>query len=228
MAERPLKKGASGLPRQFSSTDVLGAGGLDIGDAGTHIIDKSGDDIQFTDVTVGTETPDSLRSKVRVSPNDTTPSNLITKLVAGLGISVTEVDDGAAETISIAANGGDFGTEFNFNEDEAEESTNSTTYIEKLKLTTTNIPAGDYVFEWYFEAKTPAGSGKAMDVRVQVDDVTTSFESSQVDTRDFWVGRSGFDFVTLTAGVHEIDMDYRKSTATANIRRARILGWRIA
>lgn len=106
MAERPLKKSsASGLPRQFNaSVDEVAAKGLDIEDLGTHKVDRDGTSLRFTDPTVGTETPDSLRSKVRVSANDSTPGNLSEKLVAGTGINIVEVNDSGDEDLRIETN----------------------------------------------------------------------------------------------------------------------------
>ena len=41
-------------------------------------------------------------------------------------------------------------------------------------------------------------------------------------SEDYFKPFSGFKQVTLTSGVHESDIDYRKLGGTAKIRRARI------
>ncbi len=165
---------------------------------------------------------------VAVSDNDDCPSTLVDKVVAGLGITLDELNDGGNETLAIINNSGNFGTEFQFAEDEAEESTTSTTFVEKLKLTTSSVPAGDYVFYWYYEAKTDSGSTKRMNVRVQLNDSSVLSENVIVDTRAEWAQFSGFDFVALATGVHTLDIDFKKNSGAANIRRARLIGWRIS
>lgn len=107
MATRPLKKNATGLPRQFNvSVDELAAKGLDIEDLGTHRIIRVGQDITLLDPTVGSITVDLLRSYMRVSANDTTPDYLLSKLATGGTITVTEQNDGLAETVEIRNNFG--------------------------------------------------------------------------------------------------------------------------
>jgi ribosomal protein L20A (L18A) len=41
-------------------------------------------------------------------------------------------------------------------------------------------------------------------------------------SEDYFKPFSGFKQVTLTSGVHEIDIDYKRYGGTAKIRRARI------
>lgn len=83
--------------------DYLAAKGIAFENLDTHLVDRVGNDIRFTDPAVGTETVDGARSKVRVSSNDTTPGNLLTKLVGGAGIALTELNDGGIETLEISS-----------------------------------------------------------------------------------------------------------------------------
>lgn len=211
------------------SEDYVAAKGLALENLDTYLIDRSGNDIQFTDPTVGTKSVDSVRSTARVSANDTTPSFLFSKLVPGIGISLSELNDGANETLSIINNSGNFGDVFTFNESESESSTTSSLYQEKLKLTTPSLDAGSYYLSWYYEVKTDTGSNKTLITQVQRDDTEVLSESDHIDTRGNFQGAAGFDFLTLTAGVHFFDIDYKVgTTTTATIKRARMIIWRIA
>ena len=107
-------------------------------------------------------------------------------------------------------------------EENAETSTTSTTYVEKLSLTTQSLPQGDYRISWNYEAKNPNGNAKTMEVRVQIDNSLTVTEEIVQDTKNQWTLRSGFIQRINLAGVHTIDIDYREVNAEASIRNARI------
>lgn len=103
---RPLKKGVNGLPRQFqANVDEAIVKGIDLEGLGTHKVDRAANNIQFTDPTVGTKSVDQVQSTAKVSSNDTTPGNLSTKLVAGSGITLSELNDGGNETFEIKTSG---------------------------------------------------------------------------------------------------------------------------
>ncbi len=59
---------------------------------------------------------------------------------------------------------------------------------------------------------------------VELDDTTTiaETEDDRHHSEDYFKPFSGFKQVTLTSGVHEIDIDYKRDGGTAKIRRARI------
>jgi hypothetical protein len=94
------------LPTELDPTeDYVSTKGVAFEELDTHLIDRSGSDIQFTDPTVGTKSVDDVQSTVRVSANDTTPSTLLSKLAAGALITITETNDGGNETITLGAQG---------------------------------------------------------------------------------------------------------------------------
>lgn len=67
-AERPLKKGATGNPRQFNlSIDLVAAKGLDVEGLGTHVIDRVGDDLRLSDPENGVQTLSKLRDRRLIS-----------------------------------------------------------------------------------------------------------------------------------------------------------------
>jgi hypothetical protein len=65
-------------------------------------------------------------------------------------------------------------------------------------------------------------------MQCQVDDATTIAEFSDKTRYDFGAA-AGFAKVTLSTGVHNIDIDYRATAAAypVEIRRARIMLWKV-
>lgn len=117
-------------------------------------------------------------------------------------------------------------------EDLTQSQTNSTTFVEKLKLTTDSVEAGTYriglSYNWSHEVNDTNSR-----VRVQLDDTTDIFtmESEPQDAGlDQMLPRSGFAYVVLTSGVHEIDIDFATENGadTVYIRDARLEFWRIS
>ena len=106
---------------------------------------------------------------------------------------------------------------------EAESTTTSLTFVQKLRLTTSSLAAGDYRIGYSMEI-TNSNKKQRTEVRVQVDDTTTIAEgvNAALNQHDDYVMVSGFAVVTLTAGTHNIDIDYRALSNTAKIRRARL------
>lgn len=115
-------------------------------------------------------------------------------------------------------------SEFNYAEDESTSSTTSGTYQQKLRLTTGSLVGGNYFIQWHYEGYT---SDIDANFRVQVDDTTTisEIEHVSVDEGDkhYWSSFSGIKRINLSAGVHNIDIDYNDDGGgSAQIRRARI------
>jgi len=142
------------------------------------------------------------------------------------------VADNVQEAIEEAAAGGGgaiFGTGFQYAESEGESSTTSTSYQEKLNLTTPSLGAGTYRVGWYYEWKFSNGNFEFKN-RVQVDDAIT-LKETETTPRSVgdWQGAAGFDYVVLAAGTHNIDLDYcsSKKNKTARIRKARLEIWRV-
>jgi len=106
--------------------------------------------------------------------------------------------------------------------------TTSTSWREVLSLNTPSLPAGDYLIMWYYEWQYKHGSFYFKG-RVQVDDADIVMDHYQQPANVYdWPDRSGFKRVTLTTGVHNIDIDYcgTKSGKTAKIRNIRLELWR--
>lgn len=122
-----------------------------------------------------------------------------------------------------------FGTQNTSAESLGVSSTTSTSYIQKLKLTTPSIPAGNYMINWSADLGN-SSTKVASKMQVQVDD-TTTLAGSQIDFTESngYAMQAGHAIVALTAAVHTIDIDYSiLSAGTANIRNARLTIWRIS
>jgi hypothetical protein len=107
-------------------------------------------------------------------------------------------------------------------EDDTESTTLSASYVEKLKLTTADLAAGDYRIGYSLELGND--NKRRSEFRVQLDDTTTLAEAGtpQMREKNEYLAYSGFVVVTLAAGVHTIDVDFRQVEDTALIRRVRL------
>jgi len=109
--------------------------------------------------------------------------------------------------------------------------TTSTTYQQKLRLSTGPIEAGTYRVGWMYDWQITSTNSN-FDGRVQLND-TTLLMAHLEEAQDSATGQrhqvSGFAYVTLTAATHNIDIDYRTSNAaaTARIQNARLEIWRV-
>jgi len=110
-----------------------------------------------------------------------------------------------------------------YGESDGESSTTSTAFQPKLKLTITNMAAGDYLVSYSAEIKT-VDSG-VVRTQIQIDDTTVigtpEYSGSNPVERN---GVSGFKKVTLTAASHDFDIDFKtkNSGEDSKIRNARI------
>lgn len=227
--KRPLKKNtASGLPRQFNvSEDLVGAAGLDIEALGTHTITKDGNDIKVVDPNIGTKTLKNLESTVRISSNDSTAADLISKLVAGSGIQLTELNDAGNETLEISLATLTPPEKFT---DEGKDSTTSNGWVSKISVTTSNLPAGDYLL--FHQAEIgQTDEGKRAGYRVQVDGTSICDVRDGLSVDDQYLIRSGHYYIDdHPGGTIDLDMDYGQTDdgGTMFIRDARITIIRVA
>lgn len=122
-----------------------------------------------------------------------------------------------------------FGTEFSQASSDSESTTTSTSFQQKLRLTTASLPSGTYRIGWFYEW----GMSSLTDFRsqVQINDATTCMEGFEeaVDAgADQYFPRGGHYYHT-GSGVLNIDLDYcQNGGGTARIRRARLEIWRVS
>ena len=110
-------------------------------------------------------------------------------------------------------------------ESAAESTTTSLTYVQKLRMTTPVLAAGDYRIGYSAELASTDRNGP-VHVMVEIDDTTIVAEavSPKVQVASAYVMVSGFAVQTLTAAVHTIDVEYHSADVadTAKIRRVRL------
>jgi len=132
-----------------------------------------------------------------------------------------------------------FGGEYHSAESEILSTTNSSSWIQKLKLTTISIPAGTYRIGWSYQWNHDRTKND-FEGQVQIDDVITIMFHKQEPKDSSGSGGSsgtdqafqlaGFKNIILTSGIHNIDIDYRTSSAgdESSIWSARLELWRIS
>jgi hypothetical protein len=118
-----------------------------------------------------------------------------------------------------------FGAEYQTAASEGESTTTGDTPLQKVKLTTTALPAGTYHLEYSFEGEDDGGDCA---VRVQIDDTTTIAECEKADKYRM----NGGQWDGALSGVTEIDVDFWQGKAgdpgVCRIRRTRLAIWRVA
>lgn len=137
---------------------------------------------------------------------------------------VTSASSGAAPTPI-------FGAGFQESSSLGLSSTNSTTYQNKVTLTTGSLDAGTYRIGWSY-AWSFSSTGDDFRGRVLMDGVTIMSHSQEPkDPGTDQVHRvSGFEYFPLSAGVHTFNLQYASSDAadTSWIQRARLEIWRVS
>lgn len=121
---------------------------------------------------------------------------------------------------------GVFGSEFQEISDDTTSSTTSSTYQQKLRLTTADLPVGKYRIGWQFSVFVDATGD--VTAKVILDDVTDLDRHSIDNSTDDYNSNGGFSYHSSFSGVHTIDIVYKANSGTALIRYARIEIWRIS
>jgi hypothetical protein len=122
-----------------------------------------------------------------------------------------------------------FGQNFQSASSEAESSTTATTYQQKLRLNTPDLPDGTYRIGWFYEYRSNTVTRQFYG-RVQINDtLTTSLIISEPKDAINYISESGM-YYYVGSGITTIDLDYRISDNAdlAFIRRARLEIWRVA
>ena len=181
----------------------------------------------------------------RVKLAETTPAGIITPPTGFVAIYARSTDkhiiikdDTGFEQDITAIMAPVYGTQFQSAASEASEVTTLDTPVEKLKLTTSNLPAGTYKIEWNYEWSHNAGADDFIG-QVELDD-TDQLAFHRQEPKDVAGAGpggtdqshpvSGFAIRTLTAGIHTIDIDYYSSVAgvQSEIKNARLTIFRVS
>jgi len=143
----------------------------------------------------------------------------------GSPVTVTDGGSGVATITMI------FGQFFSQSSSDAESTTTSATYQQKLRHTVSGLVAGTYRLGWYAEGRINSTSAD-FEFRIQQDDTTTLAEiNNESQDAASYKSYSGFVYLTLSASTtYNFDMDYASEAAgtTAYIRRARFDFWRVS
>jgi hypothetical protein len=127
-----------------------------------------------------------------------------------------------------------FGTYFNEASSETDSSTTSTSWSQKVRLTTSALPAGKYRIGWSYNIRQSNTSYSAQ-ARVQIND-TGTVHNYMLEPKDGTSNEEdavgGFYYYTVSTGGTTLDIDLDFSTensgGTTTIRRARLEFWRVS
>jgi len=156
---------------------------------------------------------------------------------AGLVLGVIKLETGPkgdkGDTGPQGPAGSIFGQEFQEASSLGQSSHNLTSYEQKLRLTTGDLPEGTYRIGWSYRWRMSHNDNKDFKARIQINDSTTIMEHQQEvqDTSYDQKHRcSGFYYAELS-GVKNIDLDFcigcYNYQATAYIEDARLEIWRV-
>lgn len=118
-------------------------------------------------------------------------------------------------------------------EADAPSSTPLSAFVEAFKLTTSNLPAGDYLISWFYEVKNTTTNGITR-TRVQLDDSAVEADLAFADvpipvSSTSEVAVAGYKKVSLGSGVHTVDIDFFPFTGSVGrVLRKRINIRRVA
>ena len=150
-----------------------------------------------------------------------------------VGMNATDAGGGQANIQNV------YGSNYTYAESLTVTTTNSTSFQEKLKLTTASLPVGTYRIGWSFQWNHD-NTGNDFLGRIQMDD-TTTLGNYQIEPKDSAgtfsttgtnqkFGLAGFAQVALTTGVHFFDIDFATENASdeSSIWNARLEFWRVS
>ncbi len=122
-----------------------------------------------------------------------------------------------------------FGSEYQFEVDESESTTSSTTFQNKLTLTTPVIPAGNYRGEITFEVTNDSGD-KPVVTQVTLDGTPFNESFYAPKFADEYIVKTSFSNQALTNDIHDIEVNFRATSegGTAKIRNTRIEIFRVS
>jgi len=122
-----------------------------------------------------------------------------------------------------------FGADYQYEKSEAESTTTSETFQNKVTLTTPSLPAGDYRLSWTAQITNDSGD-KPVEVQITLDSNQIDFTFYAPKFEDEFFKVTGFCTETLLAGSSVLEMDFRATDegGTAKIKGARLELFRVA
>ena len=142
-------------------------------------------------------------------------------------LGLTATDAGSGE-VNVSFDGLEAATEYYYAESEAVSSTTSTQFQQKLRLTTGSLSGGDYRINWSYAYST-TNNNRDMAVQIEIDDTTVIHDINPDGRSNNYAQSGGFKLVTITSGIHTIDLDFRRvGNTTARLRHARLDIWKVS
>lgn len=166
----------------------------------------------------------SAGSSIKLQGIITDGSNIET--TGGSGLTILRLEPLSVSVSGLVA----FGTEFNYVSSSSVSSSNSIAYVQKIRLTTDNIPQGTYRIGFYYIWSLDS-TNRNFSIRVQIDDSLVIHEvTNSISQIDQDSSHSGFVIIPLSSGVHTIDLDFKvaNNNTVATISNTRIEMWRIS
>jgi len=122
-----------------------------------------------------------------------------------------------------------FGSQYQFESDESVSTTSSTTFQNKLTLTTPVIPEGFYRAEVTFEVTNSSGD-KPVVIEAVLDNEQFSETLYAPKFENEYILKTSFAAKELSHDTHEIELNFRSTSegGTAKIRKARIEIFRVS
>ena len=108
-----------------------------------------------------------------------------------------------------------------YNEDDTESTTVSTTFVNKLSHILNVAVAGDYFIQWHF-ALANSNVDKVSEVQVTLEGTQIGVCETSAKPANLYSCVSGFKRSSLAVGAHTINIDYRAVNNTAKIKAARL------
>jgi hypothetical protein len=224
--DSPYALGDAGVIADASSGDVTVNLPAAAGSAGaTVMVYKTGASGTVTVDAASTELIDEAETKTLTADGDCALLQCDGAAWTTVTTAVPQVGADAATTAAV------WGSQFQQAASDSEVTTTSTTYVQKLRLTTGDLPAGTYRIAWYYEYQQLSttydflgcvrinGTTTAQEIRVEPSD----------DASTQWHPCGGV-YYHACSGVQDIDIEYARSSSsggTSGIRRARLEIWRV-
>jgi len=139
---------------------------------------------------------------------------------------ILDTEDGSDNTSLLEGIYSIFGSNYQYISSESESSTTSSTWQQKLRLTTSDL-LGTYRVTWYGEI-TNSSDKEESGFRVSVNGSVVSQVYIEPENKNEFLSQSGF-YVSELTGVTNIDIDFNEySKGTSTIRRCRLEIMRIS
>jgi len=123
-----------------------------------------------------------------------------------------------------------FGTQWNYNESTDESSSSNDTWIQKVRLTLSSLPLGDYLVLFALVARVST-TNVVVGMRIEEDD-TTELCSATVRPGATDADQPCMQFARLSSysGSHTLDLEFNRtsSSGTAYVRQAKLALFRVA